>query len=54
MLFLRSPNMVQPASTSLEDAVIDVLKNVSRRPIEPTLASDLVAESRQRFMLTAK
>ena len=36
--------MVQPASTSLEDAVIDVLKNVSRRPIAPTLASDLVAD----------
>ena len=36
--------MPQPASTSLEDAVIDVLKNVSRRPIEPTLASDLVAD----------
>jgi acyl carrier protein len=36
--------MVQPASTSLEDAVIDVLKDVSRRPIEPTLASDLVAD----------
>jgi acyl carrier protein len=36
--------MVQPASTSLEDAVIDVLKNVSRRPIEPTMASDLVAD----------
>jgi acyl carrier protein len=36
--------MAQPASTSLEDAVIDVLKNVSRRPIEPTLASDLVAD----------
>ena len=36
--------MVQPASTSLEDAVIDVLKTVSRRPIEPTLASDLVAD----------
>ena len=36
--------MVQPASTSLEGAVIDVLKNVSRRPIEPTLASDLVAD----------
>ena len=36
--------MVQPASTSLEDAVIDVLKNVSRRPIEPTLSSDLVAD----------
>ena len=36
--------MGQPASTSLEDAVIDVLKNVSRRPIEPTLTSDLVAD----------
>ncbi len=36
--------MAQPASTSLEDAVIDVLKNVSRRPIDPTLASDLVAD----------
>jgi acyl carrier protein len=36
--------MGQPASTSLEDAVIDVLKNVSRRPIAPTLASDLVAD----------
>ena len=36
--------MGQPASTSLEDAVIDVLNNVSRRPIEPTLTSDLVAD----------
>jgi acyl carrier protein len=36
--------MVQPASTQIEEGVIDVLKNVSRRPIEPTLASDLVAE----------
>ena len=36
--------MVQPASASLEDAVIDVLKNVSRRPIEPTMTSDLVAD----------
>jgi acyl carrier protein len=36
--------MAQPASASLEDAVIDVLKNVSRRPIEPTMASDLVAD----------
>ena len=36
--------MGQPASTSLEDAVIDVLKSVSRRPIAPTLASDLVAD----------
>ena len=36
--------MVQPASASLEDTVIDVLKNVSRRPIDPTLDSDLVAD----------
>jgi acyl carrier protein len=36
--------MPQPASASLEDAVIDVLKHVSRRPIEPTLTSDLVAD----------
>ena len=44
MLFLRFRAMVQPASASLEDAVFDVLKNVSRRPIEPTLASDLVSD----------
>jgi acyl carrier protein len=36
--------MPQPASTHIEEGVIDVLKNVSRRPIEPTLASDLVAD----------
>ena len=36
--------MPQPASAPIEDGVIDVLKNVSRRPIEPTLASDLVAD----------
>src|SRR2546423_15406440 len=36
--------MPQPASDAIVDAVIDVLKNVSRRPIEPTLASDLVAD----------
>ena len=36
--------MVQPASASLEQSVIDVLKNVSRRPIEPTMDSDLVAD----------
>lgn len=45
MLFLRTfPPMQQPASTQIEDGVIDVLKNVSRRPIEPTLESDLVAD----------
>jgi acyl carrier protein len=36
--------MPQPASAEIEDGVIDVLKNVSRRPIEPTLDSDLVAD----------
>jgi acyl carrier protein len=36
--------MSQPASTQIEDSVIDVLKNVSRRPIEPTPASDLVTD----------
>jgi acyl carrier protein len=36
--------MAQPVSAQIEDGVIDVLKNVSRRPIEPTLGSDLVAD----------
>jgi acyl carrier protein len=36
--------MPQPASAHIEEGVIDVLKNVSRRPIEPTLNSDLVAD----------
>jgi acyl carrier protein len=36
--------MPQPASAPIEEGVIDVLKNVSRRPIEPTLESDLVAD----------
>jgi acyl carrier protein len=36
--------MREPASARIEEGVIDVLKNVSRRPIEPTLASDLVAD----------
>jgi acyl carrier protein len=36
--------MPQPASVPIEEGVIDVLKNVSRRPIEPTLTSDLVAD----------
>jgi len=36
--------MVQPASAPIEEGVIDVLKNVSRRPIDPTLSSDLVAD----------
>lgn len=36
--------MRQPASAPIEDGVIDVLKHVSRRPIDPSLASDLVAD----------
>jgi len=36
--------MVQPTSVPIEEGVIDVLKHVSRRPIEPTLTSDLVAD----------
>ena len=36
--------MPQPASVAVEEGVIDVLKNVSRRPIEPALASDLIAD----------
>ena len=36
--------MSQPASTEIEEGVFDVLKSVSRRPIEPTLGNDLVAD----------
>jgi acyl carrier protein len=36
--------MHQPASAPIEDGVLDVLKNVSRRPIDPSLSSDLVAD----------
>ena len=36
--------MSQPASLEIQAVVIDVLKHVSRRPIGPTLASDLVAD----------
>ena len=36
--------MPQPALTVIEEGVIDVLKSVSRRPIAPTLTSDLVAD----------
>lgn len=43
MLFLRL-SMPQPASAQIEEGVIDVLKNVSRRPIDPTADSDLVAD----------
>jgi len=43
MIFLDRPRMRQPAST-IEEGVIDVLKSVSRRPIEPTLDSDLITD----------
>ena len=36
--------MRDSANSDIENGVIDVLKNVSRRPIEPTLASDLVTD----------
>jgi len=36
--------MPQPASAPIEDGVLDVLRQVSRRPIEPSLDSDLVAD----------
>jgi acyl carrier protein len=36
--------MAESGSASIEDGVIDALKNVSRRPIEPTANSDLVAD----------
>jgi acyl carrier protein len=35
--------MPQSAST-IEQGVMDVLKTISRRPVEPTLSSDLVAD----------
>ena len=42
--FTAFPPMPQPASAQIEEGVIEVLKNVSRRPIQPTLDSDLVAD----------
>jgi acyl carrier protein len=36
--------MPDTASSRIETGVIEVLRNVSRRPIEPTLSSDLVAD----------
>ena len=36
--------MPVPTSAAIEEGVIDVLQHVSRRPIEPTLDSDLVAD----------
>jgi acyl carrier protein len=36
--------MPQPVSGPIEEGVVEVLKTVSRRPIEPTLDSDLIAD----------
>jgi acyl carrier protein len=36
--------MSGPATTPVEAGVIELLKRISRRPIEPTLDSDLVAD----------
>jgi acyl carrier protein len=36
--------MADAALSRIESGVIDVLKNVSRRPIEPSPSSDLVAD----------
>jgi acyl carrier protein len=36
--------MAPTSSADIENGVVEVLKNVSRRPIEPTHDSDLVAD----------
>ena len=36
--------MSRPASTEIEQGVIDAIKTASRRPIEPALANELVAD----------
>lgn len=36
--------MSRPAWTEIEQGVIDAIKTASRRPIEPELASELVAD----------
>jgi acyl carrier protein len=36
--------MTQPAATAVELGVIDAIKTASRRPVEPTLDSELVAD----------
>jgi acyl carrier protein len=36
--------MAGTAPSRIESGVIEILKNVSRRPIEPSLSSDLVAD----------
>ena len=36
--------MTPPPSPTVAEAVVEILKDVSRRPIEPTPASDLIAD----------
>jgi acyl carrier protein len=36
--------MAETASSRIESGVIEVLQHVSRRPIDPTMASDLVVD----------
>ena len=36
--------MTPPPSPPVAEAVVEILKDVSRRPIEPTPASDLIAD----------
>ncbi len=36
--------MIRSAAVSIQAGVIDVLKRVSREPIEPTITSDLVTD----------
>ena len=36
--------MTPPPSPAVAEAVVEILKDVSRRPIEPTPASDLIAD----------
>jgi acyl carrier protein len=36
--------MMPPAPAVIHDRVVEILKDVSRRPIEPTLENDLIAD----------
>jgi acyl carrier protein len=36
--------MMPPAPAVIRDAVVEILKDVSRRPIDPTPESDLIAD----------
>ena len=36
--------MTEPAAAAIEVGVIDAIKTASRRPVEPTLDSELVAD----------